>query len=41
VFIIAQTLVHVDNPPLGMEAVVFTCGFVVGAIVWRAILGRW
>jgi hypothetical protein len=35
------TVVHVDNPTFGMEFVVFTCGFLVGAICWRFLQGRW
>lgn len=40
--IIAQaSVVHVDNPTHGMELVLFTCGFLCGALAFRMLVGRW
>lgn len=37
----AATVVHVENPTQGMELVLFSCGFVVGALSFRMLIGRW
>lgn len=34
-------LVEVANPVQGMEFVLLALGFLVGAVIWRFLMGRW
>lgn len=33
--------VHIENPTQGLELLVFAAGFVVGALLFRMLVGRW